>query len=94
VAHFRRDYCGTCHWLTCQKRVDGGGWCCLACGHVETEGALVFVVISAPTPSRDEDVWVEAVFSTLGGAVGFIRSQEQPSLFWIEPFGLDGAIGS
>jgi len=84
----RSRYCRVCHRLTSQLK-DGGEWCCQRCGHAEREGRLVFVVLSSPTTSRTEDVWVEAVFSTLELAVAYLRRQLLAPLFWIEPFVLD-----
>jgi len=50
----------------------------------------VFVVLSSPTTTRADDVWIEGVFSTLERAIAFVRQQEPlASRFWIEPFEVD-----
>ena len=87
----RRDYCLSCHQLTRQEEADDRRWRCLRCSHVAAEGSLVFVVLSSPSSSRADDVWIEAVFSTLDRATAFVRAQELAEHFWIEPFLLDAA---
>lgn len=86
----RRAYCLSCHRLTQQDRVDIGQWRCLRCGHSIIRDRVVFVVLSSPTTTRADDVWIEGVFSTLERAIAFVRQQGPlASQFWIEPFEVD-----